>query len=201
MIEGDGLRNCSPTRTPVRASSGIDVGLGVGDVVSVGKTVELLALDTPGQHHEPHLPAVEDGHAGALLRRHAVQRPAAGNCHGGGHPEELYETFVSQLDRLPEDTLIYPGHDYIENNLAFTLDREPDNGGRGGAVRGAFRHPRSGRPDGDHASPGRARDQHLLPALEPRGHREGCGRPSRRWTRTRRRKDVFLRLRELRNSW
>ena len=24
-------------------------------------------------------------------------------------------------------TLIYPGHDYIANNLEFTLDREPDN--------------------------------------------------------------------------
>jgi hydroxyacylglutathione hydrolase len=24
-------------------------------------------------------------------------------------------------------TLIYPGHDYIARNLAFTLDREPDN--------------------------------------------------------------------------
>ena len=35
--------------------------------------------------------------------------------------------FSQQLDRLPDDTLIYPGHDYIENNLRFTLDREPDN--------------------------------------------------------------------------
>ncbi|MGA8381979.1 MAG: hydroxyacylglutathione hydrolase C-terminal domain-containing protein, partial [Stellaceae bacterium] len=30
--------------------------------------------------------------------------------------------------KLPEETLIYPGHDYIARNLAFTLDREPDNG-------------------------------------------------------------------------
>jgi hydroxyacylglutathione hydrolase len=28
---------------------------------------------------------------------------------------------------LPENTQVYPGHDYIENNLGFTLDREPDN--------------------------------------------------------------------------
>jgi hydroxyacylglutathione hydrolase len=28
---------------------------------------------------------------------------------------------------LKDDTLIYPGHDYIVNNLNFTLDREPDN--------------------------------------------------------------------------
>jgi hydroxyacylglutathione hydrolase len=28
---------------------------------------------------------------------------------------------------LPSNTLVYPGHDYIENNLRFTLNREPDN--------------------------------------------------------------------------
>ena len=28
---------------------------------------------------------------------------------------------------LPEATLVYPGHDYVETNLRFTLDREPDN--------------------------------------------------------------------------
>ena len=36
-------------------------------------------------------------------------------------------TFTQQLSKLPEKTLIYPGHDYISNNLKFTLDREPDN--------------------------------------------------------------------------
>ena len=28
---------------------------------------------------------------------------------------------------MPDTTLVYPGHDYITNNLEFTLDREPDN--------------------------------------------------------------------------
>jgi hydroxyacylglutathione hydrolase len=51
----------------------------------------------------------------------------AGHCKGGGHPDSLYTTFASQLAKLPDDTLIYPGHDYILNNLNFTLDREPDN--------------------------------------------------------------------------
>ena len=51
----------------------------------------------------------------------------AGNCHNGGHPLELFETFEKQLSALGDDTLIYPGHDYLLNNLAFTLDREPDN--------------------------------------------------------------------------
>ena len=36
-------------------------------------------------------------------------------------------TFAGQLAGLGDETLIYPGHDYIANNLGFTLDREPDN--------------------------------------------------------------------------
>jgi hypothetical protein len=31
-----------------------------------------------------------------------------------GHPEELYKTFDQQLAKLPQSTLIYPGHDYVE---------------------------------------------------------------------------------------
>ena len=31
------------------------------------------------------------------------------------------------LARLPDHTQVYPGHDYIETNLGFSLDREPDN--------------------------------------------------------------------------
>jgi len=51
----------------------------------------------------------------------------AGNCHNGGHPNELYETFQEQLVKLDPQTRVYPGHDYLVNNLEFTLDREPDN--------------------------------------------------------------------------
>jgi hydroxyacylglutathione hydrolase len=63
----------------------------------------------------------------ALFCGDTLFNAGAGNCHNGGHPSELYKTFSEQLERLPASTLIYPGHDYIENNLKFTLDREPDN--------------------------------------------------------------------------
>ena len=63
----------------------------------------------------------------ALFCGDTLFNAGAGNCHNGGHPEELYETFSQQLAQLPGETLIYPGHDYLINNLAFTLDREPDN--------------------------------------------------------------------------
>ncbi len=105
---------------------GIDIGLKAGDVIKVGKSVELLALDTPG-HTMSHICLMSQTDTPALFSGDTLFNAGAGNCHGGGHPEELYDTFVSQLEKLPQDTLIYPGHDYITNNLSFTLDREPDN--------------------------------------------------------------------------
>ena len=39
----------------------------------------------------------------------------------------MYDSFTQQLAKLPPATRLYPGHDYIENNLKFTLAREPDN--------------------------------------------------------------------------
>jgi hydroxyacylglutathione hydrolase len=106
---------------------GIDVGLSAGDVVKVGATVELLCLDTPG-HTMSHICLLSQTDTPGLFSGDTLFNAGAGNCHGGGHPAELYETFARQLDELPESTLIYPGHDYITNNLEFTLDREPDNG-------------------------------------------------------------------------
>ena len=105
---------------------GLDVGLSAGDVIKIGKTVELEALDTPG-HTMAHVCVLSRTDTPALFSGDTLFNAGAGNCHHGGHPAELYDTFVSQLAKLPDETLIYPGHDYIANNLEFTLDREPDN--------------------------------------------------------------------------
>ncbi len=105
---------------------GIDRGLRAGDVVRVGKTVELEALDTPG-HTMSHVCLLSHTESPALICGDTLFNAGAGNCHGGGHPAELYETFAGQLAGLPDDTRVYPGHDYWRNNLEFTLDREPDN--------------------------------------------------------------------------
>jgi len=104
----------------------MDRGVGAGDVIKVGKTVELECLDTPG-HTMCHICLLSHTDQPALFSGDTLFNAGAGNCHNGGHPEELYETFSKQLDALGETTLLYPGHDYLVNNLEFTLDREPDN--------------------------------------------------------------------------
>jgi len=106
--------------------AGMDRGLRAGDVIKIGKTVELECLDTPG-HTMSHICLRTHGDTPALFCGDTLFNAGAGNCHNGGHPSELYNTFVAQLAKLPEATRIYPGHDYIARNLAFTLDREPDN--------------------------------------------------------------------------
>src|SRR5678816_2943058 len=62
-----------------------------------------------------------------VLNTHEHLDHTAGNGHNGGDPGLLYETFVNQLARLPDHTRVYPGHEYMARNLAFTLDREPGN--------------------------------------------------------------------------
>ena len=108
---------------------GVNRGLARGDIVKVGSTVELEVLDTPG-HTRSHvclLARPADGSGPALFCGDTLFNAGAGNCRNGGDPGVLYETFVDQLARLPDATWVYPGHEYMANNLAFTLDREPGN--------------------------------------------------------------------------
>ena len=125
LIEATGAKLLAHHEAGARIP-GIDRGLAAGDVVTVVHTVELEALDTPG-HTMSHICLLSHTQTPALFCGDTLFNAGAGNCHNGGHPEELYRTFAGQLAGLPDTTLVYPGHDYIDRNLRFTLDREPDN--------------------------------------------------------------------------
>jgi len=172
-------------------------GLAAGDVVKVGKTVELEALDTPG-HTMCHICLKSHTDQPALFSGDTLFNAGAGNCHNGGDPGLMYKTFSDQLNQLAPDTLIYPGHDYIENNLLFTLDREPDNSTARAALAELANHD----PDNARVTTLEQERQfntffrldsptviaHLrkaFPSLEEK--------PDQR--------TVFLKLRELRNNW
>ena len=103
---------------------GIDIEVGDGDTYMLYEA-EAAVFDVPG-HTRGHI-AYWFPESTALFCGDTLFNAGAGNCHNGGHPHELYQTFVRQLAKLPDTTRIYPGHDYWENNLGFTLDREPDN--------------------------------------------------------------------------
>lgn len=104
----------------------VDVGLNAGDVVEVGTTVRLRILDTPG-HTMAHVCLLSEIGEPALFCGDTLFNASAGNCTYGGDVHKMYKTFVEQLVVLPDDTAIYPGHDYIVNNLNFSLSLEPKN--------------------------------------------------------------------------
>lgn len=125
MVAATGARIIAHANAQKRIPN-MDQGVGAGDIIKVGSSVELECLDTPG-HTMSHICLLSHTDQPALFSGDTLFNAGAGNCHNGGHPNELYDTFASQLAQLKDDTLIYPGHDYLINNLQFTLDREPDN--------------------------------------------------------------------------
>jgi len=105
---------------------GVDRGLAQGDVIRVGRTIEMECLDTPG-HTLAHICLYAHGDDPALFSGDTLFNAGAGNCHSTGQPQLLYASFATQLARLPDSTRLFPGHEYLARNLGFTLDREPEN--------------------------------------------------------------------------
>ena len=104
----------------------VDRGVKAGDVIKVGRTVELECLDTPG-HTLCHICLLAHTDQPALFSGDTLFNAGAGNTHNGGNTELLFETFAQQLARLPDHTRLFAGHDYMATNLKFTLAREPEN--------------------------------------------------------------------------
>ena len=180
-----------------RTIGGVDRGLARGDVIKVGRTVELEVLDTPG-HTRSHVCLLAHGDAPALFCGDTLFNAGAGNCHNGGDHGLLYETFVNQIARLPDATRVYPGHDYIARNLAFTLDREPGNADAAGMLEAVKdQDPAAARVTtlGEEKRVNaflRLQNPELIARLRERFPQIGENPDARA---------VFVKLRELRNSW
>ena len=104
----------------------IHKGLKAGDILKLGNTVDIEILDTPG-HTLSHVCLLIRGNEEVLFSGDTLFNAGVGNCHNGGDPVKLYLTIYEQLIKLNPDTKIYPGHEYLQNNLEFTLSIEPDN--------------------------------------------------------------------------
>jgi hydroxyacylglutathione hydrolase len=179
------------------AIGGVDRGLARGDVVKVGRTVELEVLDTPG-HTRSHVCLLAHGDVPALFCGDTLFNAGAGNCHNGGDPGLLYETFVNQLVKLPDATRVYPGHEYMARNLEFTLDREPGNREAVAALEAAkARKPEEARV----TTMGEEKRVNAFLRLQ---NTEVIARLRERFPEVGEKPDartVFVKLRELRNRW
>lgn len=174
---------------------GVDRGVRAGDLVRVGRTIELECLDTPG-HTMSHVCLLAHAPTPALFSGDTLFNAGAGNCHNGGHPEVLYETFARQLDRLDAHARLYPGHDYLATNLRFTLDREPGNTAAAALLAEA------GTGDGAPVTTlGQEKAINTFFRLREPGVIAGLRTAFADLPAEPDAKTVFLRLRELRNRW
>jgi hydroxyacylglutathione hydrolase len=84
-------------------------------------------IDTPG-HTSDHVAFTwqKGRDVLALFSGDTLFNSGVGNCHGGGNVLSLYET-TNRLKTLPDNVVLYPGHDYVLKNLLFAKNWEPEN--------------------------------------------------------------------------
>ena len=183
----------------------LDQAVTQGDIIRIGRSVELECLDTPG-HTRAHVCLLAHGDRPALVCGDTLFNAGAGNCHNGGDPALLYDTFAGQFAHLPDTVTVHPGHDYLLRNLAFTLDVEPGNTAAaallaqvtdGAAASGTAR-------DGAEAPVTTLGDERRINAFFRLDSPELIDRLRQRFPELPARpepRQVFLKLRELRNAW
>lgn len=101
--------------------------LSAHEFIQLENNVALEVMDTPG-HSQAHLCFIvhDQNKAKYIFTGDILFNAGVGNCHGGS-VEDMFSTIQEQFIKLPDDIIILPGHDYLENNLNFTLNLEPSN--------------------------------------------------------------------------
>lgn len=165
-----------------------------GDEIAVDSKHCLRAMDTPGHTHA-HLCLLllKNDTPCAIFTGDTLFNAGVGNCYNGGNPEILYETICHRFMSLPDDILVYPGHEYLGRNLDFTLRYWPSNDW----ARKLREDYRKSNPDRIFFVTTMGEEKEINPFLRT-GEQEildniGLGPVSE--------KQVFLTLRELRNRW
>jgi hydroxyacylglutathione hydrolase len=96
-----------------------------GDKVDIG-WLEFKILELPGHTQNHIVYFAQPANAAPLLFSGDVLFSAGCGRLKDGTAEQLYDS-LQRLKQLPEETLLYCGHEYTLANLRFALSVEPDN--------------------------------------------------------------------------
>lgn len=121
-----GARICMPSGAAVECA---DVQVSEESVVSVG-SLSLKPLFTPG-HTDHHLSFLLQGNGwDAVMTGDCLLIDGCGRTDfQGGDTEALFKSVREKLFPLPEDTLVYPGHDYKGRHVS-SIGQERDRNPR-----------------------------------------------------------------------
>lgn len=100
----------------------LDLALSDGDAVQIGEVAGVM-MDVSGHtigHVAFHFPAAK-----AAFTADSLMALGCGRVFEGTMAQ--MHAALSRLAALPEDTLIYSGHEYTQSNARFALSVDPDN--------------------------------------------------------------------------
>jgi hydroxyacylglutathione hydrolase len=102
--------------------------LNENEKIEIDDSSYLKVIDTPG-HTLAHLCFLlfENEKNSAVFTGDTLFNAGIGHCRLGGDINSYFDTMENKFKRLADDVIVYPGHDYLENNLNFTLSVEPSN--------------------------------------------------------------------------
>ena len=107
-----------------RGADCVDLHVGAGDTIRVG-AIAVRVLDTPGHTDDSVSYLVGD----RVLTGDALTIRGAGRTDfQNGDPRLLYRSIIERLFTLPDDTQVYPGHDYGQtptSTVAWERDTNP----------------------------------------------------------------------------
>ena len=101
----------------------MDIGAREGEAIRIGN-IELHPLFTPGHtdHHFAYM--IDNGTQKMVFSGDALLIETCGRTDfQSGNAETLYNSIHAKLFSLPDDTLVYPGHDY-EGRLVSSIRQE-----------------------------------------------------------------------------
>lgn len=104
------------------AIENVDLRVAQGDVVKVGNLLARV-LETPG-HTLDHISYVFDTEK-ALFSADSLFSSGCGRVFEGTYPM-MWES-MQKLRALPDDFMLYCGHEYTASNVKFSLNLEPNN--------------------------------------------------------------------------
>ena len=112
----------------LKSANAVQLDLNDGEEFQLSERESLQAVFTPG-HTKDHFCFLLslDEKAHSFISGDTLFNAGVGNCKNGGDVDELYETIVKKIAPLPDNLTVYPGHDYILNNLSFAQTVEKEN--------------------------------------------------------------------------
>ena len=129
------LRDRTGCRCAVPQKSGAeraDIAVREGEPIRIGR-LDLHPLYTPGHTDDHHCYLVEDRDGGRIFTGDALLIDGCGRTDfQNGDSATLYRSVHEKLFSLPEETLVYPGHDYQQrrvSSIGQERDRNPRLGG------------------------------------------------------------------------